>query len=107
MQLPTALNAYFSADGGTDKDALIAGFAPDAVVRDEGAQHVGHAQILAWRLATKAKYPDVVCEPVDQTAEGERVVVRCNVSGAFPNSPVILDFAFTLKDDQIAMLEIH
>ncbi len=107
MQLPPAVEAYFAADRATDPAALTNGFAPDAVVRDEGATHVGHAEILAWRIATKAKYPDVVSEPVEQTADGNRIVVRCKVSGDFPNSPVKLDFAFTLAGGQISLLEIH
>jgi len=107
MQLPTAIEAYFAADRNADTDALIASFAPDAVVRDEGATHVGHAKILAWRLDSRVRYPDLASEPVDQTADGERIIVRCKVSGDFPGSPAMLDFAFSLADDRISRLEIH
>lgn len=107
MQLPTAIETYFAAERGTDADALTRGFAPGAVVRDEGAVHVGHAEILAWRRAAKAKYPGVVSEPLERIADGTRTVIRCKVSGDFPNSPALLDFAFTLDGGQISMLEIR
>ena len=107
MQLPAAIDGYFTSDKGSDADALVASFEPDAVVRDEGAEHVGRAEILAWRLDAKAKYPGVVSVPMQQVVNGDRIVVSCQVSGNFPNSPVMLDFAFTLANDRISLLEIH
>lgn len=107
MQLPPVIETYFAAESGTDADALTRAFAPDAVVRDEGALHVGHAAILAWRQAAKAKYGDLVSQPVDCIDDGARTVVRCKVSGDFPNSPVKLDFIFTLAGSQISRLEIR
>jgi hypothetical protein len=107
MQLPAAIEAYFASDRTPDHAALTASFAPDAVVKDEGASHVGHAEILAWRLASTAKYANLVTEPVEQTVDGNRVIVRSRVSGDFPGSPAMLDFTFTLADQRISQLEIH
>ena len=107
MKLSPAIAAYFEADRTSDNDALIASFAPDAVVFDEGTKHKGHAEILSWLLASKAKYANLVSEPVEQTIDGDRVVVRSRVSGDFPNSPAMLDYTFTLTGDWITSLDIH
>ena len=107
MQLPAAIETYFTTDRGTDAASLIAGFTPAAVVQDDGAEYIGHTEILAWRLASREKYADLVTEPVEQTVNGDRVTVRCKVSGDFLGSPAMLDFAFTLGGGQISKLEIH
>ncbi|MFK4821826.1 nuclear transport factor 2 family protein [Ochrobactrum quorumnocens] len=107
MQLTCPIEAYFAADRGTDRVALTSSFAADAVVKDEGAVHTGHEEILAWRLSSTEKYADLVTEPIEQILDGDRVIVRCKVSGDFPSSPVVLDFAFTLADQKINLLDIH
>ena len=107
MQLPNAIASYFDADRGTDATAFSAPFSADAVVRDEGATHVGHSEIEAWWVAYKAKYGNLTTLPVDKTVDGDRVTVRCEVSGDFPGSPALLDFAFTLAGDKISGLESH
>lgn len=106
MQLPAVIEVYFAADRGADSNALTDGFAPDAVVTDDGANQLGHAEIRAWRLASRSKYAELVTTPIELIKDGNRVVVRCNVSGDSPNSPVVLDFAFTLTGDQISKMEI-
>ncbi|APG87472.1 hypothetical protein SF83666_b48900 (plasmid) [Sinorhizobium fredii CCBAU 83666] len=47
-----------------------------------------------------------VADPVEATRDGDKALVRANVSGQFPGSPVTLTFAFTTKNDKIARLEI-
>ena len=59
MHLPPPVAAYFAADRGTDTAALTDVFTTDAVVRDEGASHVGRADILAWRLSSRDKYGEL------------------------------------------------
>jgi len=105
MNLPSAVEAYFKADLTMDEDALKEAFAPDARVRDEGAQYQGIADIQAWWRAAKAKYHPVA-EPVEQRGQGDELMVRCRVSGQFAGSPAMLNFAFTLADGKIAALEI-
>ena len=105
MNMPAIVKAYFDAEERTDPDALAALFAADAVVRDEGARHVGPAAIRTWWMAAKARYAHVA-KPVGTTVNGDTIAVRATVSGNFPNSPATLDFTFTVTGGKVATLEI-
>lgn len=105
MQLPKAIETYFAAVRDGDADRLATAFAPDAVVRDEGAVHAGRDAITAWQRAAQANY-DAVAEPIEAAEAHGDVVVRANVSGRFQGSPIVLAFTFRLRDDAIAALEI-
>ena len=101
MKLHPSIRAYFEADSATPLDA----FAPDAVVTDEGHRHVGHAAIDAWWREVTAKY-QAVAEPLGVNTKDDRHEVRAKVTGQFSGSPITLTFAFRMKDDRIAALEI-
>src|SRR5687768_12611987 len=104
--LPDTLARYFAAQNDHDVDAVVACFAPDAAVRDEGRDIVGTAAIRAWKEETTAKYR-VTVEPLDCRVDGERTVVVARVSGTFDGSPANLTYRFGFADDgRIAALEI-
>lgn len=105
MHLPSPIQAYFDAERTHDGEALSRVFAPGAVVNDEGRSHAGHDAIEAWRRETKAKYQHVV-EPLEAGQTDDVTKVLARVTGQFPGSPAIVTFAFRLKGDQIAELEI-
>ncbi|WP_119681604.1 nuclear transport factor 2 family protein [Indioceanicola profundi] len=106
MDLPSAVNAYFKVDKGQDGDAMAQVFSTNAVVKDERSVHAGIEAIRAWWLAAKAKYHHVA-EPIEMTRIGNRVSVRAEVSGRFPNSPAMLEFVFTLGSNKVTELEIR
>jgi hypothetical protein len=54
--LPPPLAAYYEAKNRHDTDAMLAPFAEDAVVRDEGQEHRGRAAIRTWMEHTIRKY---------------------------------------------------
>jgi len=97
LDLPKPVAAYFAAE--------IDCFAEDAVVHDEGGTHRGRAAIRQWREETAGKY-NFTSEPLALERAGEKWVVRSRVTGNFPGSPVELDYAFRLADDQIVELNI-
>jgi hypothetical protein len=97
--LPAVLDRYFEAQNAHDIDALVACFAPDAVVQDEGEAIVGTAAIRAWKQQTSAKY-QVTVEPLDCRREDGETVVVARVSGTFPGSPADLTYRFGLADDE-------
>lgn len=105
MEMPEPVKAYFDAERRNDADAVAALFSTDAIVKDEGATHRGASAIRNWWGAAKEKTQHVTA-PLDLAARGEQISVCALVSGDFPNSPVTLDFAFTLQDGKIAELEI-
>src|ERR1051326_1810308 len=53
--LPDILDRYFTAQNAHDIEAMVACFAPDAVVRDEGRDIVGTQAMRAWKIEAGAK----------------------------------------------------
>ena len=106
LNLPVILDRYFAAQNAHDIDAMVACFAADAAVRDEGREHVGSEAIRAWKMETSAKYR-ITAAPIDSRKEGDRTVVMVKVSGNFPGSPANLTYRFGFSaDGQIGALEI-
>jgi ketosteroid isomerase-like protein len=105
MNLPMPIQAYFDADRNRDREALTRVFAPDAVVEDEGRTHVGRQAIAAWWKETKEKYQTVM-EPLETRVGDDATTVSVKVTGQFPGSPAVINFAFRLSGDQLASLKI-
>lgn len=104
--LPAGLVRYFAAQNAHDFDALVACFAPDATVHDEGEEIVGSAAIRAWKEKTSAKY-QVTVEPLECRMQDGLTIVVARVSGTFPGSPANLTYRFGLsEDDRISTLSI-
>lgn len=103
--LPEAIESYYAAEERTDADALARCFAPDGEVRDEGQARIGRAAIAAWMNDAKRRYRHRT-EVVGVTGGGDAYDVTVRVSGAFPNSPVILTQRFRLAGGAIRSLEI-
>ncbi|MFZ5796465.1 MAG: nuclear transport factor 2 family protein [Sphingomonas sp.] len=104
--LPPAIAAYFAAPTDADSATLGQIFTPDAHVHDENHAYDGIDAIRAWRIETQAKTP-FTARPVDITTDQAATLVRVEVSGAFPNSPVLLDHRFALAGGRIASLDIR
>ena len=103
--LPAAVAAYLAtptARIAADVDRL---FAPDAVVHDDGHDHVGADAIRTWSDRVGTAFT------VDRTVTGSRTVgpatiVTVHLRGDFPGSPVDLHHHFTLDGDRIGALTI-
>jgi|SRR5262245_14209673 len=105
--LPDILARYFQAQNAHDIEAIVACFAPDAAVRDEGRDIVGTSALRAWKTETSRKYR-VTVQPLDCRVDDGRTVVVANVAGSFKGSPLHLTYRFRLSDDgRIEALEIH
>lgn len=104
-ELPRSIADYITGSNAHDPDACAACFADDAVVIDEGCERKGSADIRAWKEEVTRKYRATV-EVIAIAKTDGRTIVTGRVSGNFPGSPVDLRYAFTLRDDKIARLEI-
>jgi uncharacterized protein (TIGR02246 family) len=104
--LHPTIAAYIEASNTHNADALIACFTPDAVVTDESKTHRGLEEIRQWAIHTATEYAFTL-EVRDIAAQGEEVVVTCQVTGTFPGSPIPLRHFFTLVGNRIAALTIH
>ena len=104
-RLPKVLAEYFAATNAHDVGAMIAAFAEDATVHDEGRDHVGVSAIRTWMEETIEKY-DYKVEPIESSRNGSSAVVLVSLRGKFPGSPITLQYAFTLSGERVARLEI-
>ena len=105
--LPEILGGYFAAQNRDDIDAMVACFAADAAVRDEGRDIVGTDAIRAWKKETSAKYR-ISAEPIECRVEDDRTIVLVKVSGTFDGSPANLTYRFGFSSDgRIGALEIR
>ena len=105
--LPNTLDRYFEAQNAHDIDAMVACFAADAAVRDEGHAIVGADAIRAWKQETSAKYW-ITVKPLESHVEDGWTVVVVNVAGTFPGSPADLTYRFRFADDgRIGTLEVR
>ena len=105
--LPDILDRYFKAQNAHDIDAVVACFAPDAVVCDEGHTHNGADAIRAWKTDTSAKYR-ITATPLQNRNEGDKTIVVVKVAGTFPGSPANLTYRFGFAaDGRIGALEVR
>jgi hypothetical protein len=103
--LPHPIAAYLAANARLNADGMLAAFATDAVVKDEGSERRGREAIKAWiqsaTIAARAVFtPDTV------EREGQIVILEGPTAGDFPGSPIRFRFRFLLQDDEISQLEI-
>lgn len=105
-ELPTAIRNYFAGKNARDFAVAASGFAPTAVVKDEGHDHIGPDAIRAWMAETAAKYDDKA-EVLGAAQSGKRTDVTARISGNFPGSPIELHFLFDLEDGLITHLHIR
>ena len=77
----------------------------DATVRDEGRTYGGLAAITEWTTETKKKYRHTVT-PLAIAERDGRTILKAELAGEFPGSPITVGFSFALRDGRIASLEI-
>jgi SnoaL-like domain len=106
IRLPEAVAFYVAAENAGDVESLSECFAPDATVRDERRTHKGLDAINAWRAETKRRYNHTVA-PLEVAERDGKTVLKARLTGTFPGSPVTLEFAFTLEEGRITLLEIE
>ena len=106
MSVRTTVVAYCEAVNDLDLDRLLSLFAPDAVVRDEQKDHIGHVAIERWIAQTsQAAQPHV--SVTSARTLGATVKLTGRVAGNFAGSPVDLDYEFHLQGGKIARLTIQ
>lgn len=105
LELPIPIAAYVAANARLDVDGMLAPFAADAVLCDNGTPFRGKAELRRLFeegvVAVKAIFtPDTIRH------EDGRVVVEGPAHGDFPGSPIRFTYRFTLEDDAIKAVEI-
>ena len=104
--LPAPVRTYLEAHASRDFAAMSGILRDDAVVVDEGVEHVGPEAIRAWlgRAASQFTYTEELRSQA-RTGDAEWTVVN-HLEGDFPGGVVDLRFVFELDGDALERLTI-
>ncbi|ONF97295.1 nuclear transport factor 2 family protein [Sphingomonas jeddahensis] len=105
IDLPKPVADFITANARLDLDGMVAPFAPDAIILDNGKRFEGRASVRA--LFEHEVVPvKAIFTPETARHEAGRVVVEGSAHGDFPGSPLRFTYDFTLENDAIIVLEI-
>jgi len=104
--LPQVVNNYIRASNAHDVEAILSCFSDTATVRDENETLHGTHAIKHWILKTIEQY-DFHFEPLKPHVDDDEISLDVKVSGAFPGSPVTLEYTFTINNKKISSLSIE
>lgn len=103
--LPRVIADHVAAHNNHDPDAMMATFAPDALLNDARREFIGRDAIRAW--ADKEIFGDNVTMQVERAFDQHGdIILHARVDGDFDKSklpdPVILTYYFSLRDGLIS-----
>jgi hypothetical protein len=96
---------YINVNNAKSKIKLIALFARDALVIDEGMHYKGIDAIKRWRKKVNAAH-DITLEMVGGSPDKEGLYADILCTGHFPGSPLIIEYHFIVKNNLITYLKI-
>ena len=105
IKLPRIINDYVDASNAHDVKFVVACFADNALVHDEGKDFRGKKIIEDWITKTIEKYK-FQFKPISVRQDDAELIVAVEVSGTFDGSPITLDYHFTIEGDKILSLAI-
>ncbi|MFI0848700.1 nuclear transport factor 2 family protein [Mesorhizobium sp. IMUNJ 23232] len=105
LELPIPIAAYVAANARLDVDGMVAPFAAEAVLRDNGTVLRGHDEMRSL-LAEAVVAAKAIFTPDTVRHEAGQLVVEGPAHGDFKGSPIRFAYRFTLEDDAIKALEI-
>jgi SnoaL-like domain len=106
VQHPVPIERYVQIANSGTVEAASECFALDATVYDEGWTYEGVAAIKNWMAATKKKYGHTIT-PLELAGRGGQSILKAQLTGNFPGSPITVNFSFVLADGKIRSLEIR
>ena len=104
--LPEVVLRFFELDAVRDIEAIVALFADDATVIDEGETRHGTAAIHTWQTGPASKYTYTTELINSETLTPDHHLVRGRLTGNFPGGTAELTFDFTIADQRITRLAI-
>lgn len=103
MKLPEIVADLIVAQNNFDSEAYANCFSETAVVLDEGKTHNGIREIEQWIKKANEEYQTVM-KPIEYSATEE--ILKAEVSGKFPGSPIVLTYHLKIKNGLIQSLKI-
>jgi uncharacterized protein (TIGR02246 family) len=104
--VPNVISRYFDVTAERDTDAIVALFANDATVVDEGTERRGRDQIRAWRNGPATAYTYTTELLRTETIDPDHYLITGRLTGNFPGSTTDLNWDFTIADTRITQLVI-
>jgi ketosteroid isomerase-like protein len=106
VTIPKVISRYFASDAERDIDAIVALFADDATVVDEGEAREGIDAIRAWQVGPASKYMYTTKVSSTESVGADRYLVTGRLTGNFPGGTADLKWDFTVAGDRITRLVI-
>jgi len=103
MNLPNIIADLAKAQNYFDSLAYANCFSETAIVVDEGKTYQGKKEIQQWIIKAHENYQPVM-NPLDYSAAEE--ILKAEVSGNFPGSPIILNYHLKIAEGLIQSLQI-
>jgi hypothetical protein len=104
--MPLPLTRYFEHDAQREIEAILALFADDATVTDEGETRQGIAEIRAWQLGPASAYTYRTELRDTEQLGSDRYLITGRLTGNFPGGTADLTWDFTVTADKISRLVI-
>ena len=104
--IPEAISRYFEFDAQRDIDSIVALFADNATVVDEGEAREGSDAIRAWQVGPASKYEYTTEVSGTESLGADRYLVTGRLTGNFPGGTGDLKWDFTIAGDRITRLVI-
>jgi ketosteroid isomerase-like protein len=105
-QIPDTISRFFELDPQRDLEEMLALYAEDATVTDEGQTMHGRDAIRAWREGSASTYTYTTELTGAETLAPDRYLVHARLNGDFPGGTVDLRWDFTIEDGLIKNLVI-
>ena len=98
---------FVEATNRHDADALLAVFAPQATVIDDGSTYTGSDEIRQW-IREHQIAPRITLDPIayDEVGGG-RVQLTASADGDFPGGPLPFVFHFTVGAGRVTALDVR
>lgn len=104
MNLPKVIDDLIIAQNKFDSTAYANCFSESAVVFDEGKMHTGRKEIEHWIADANERYKAIM-KPVGFEKNEKENLLKAEVSGTFPGSPILMTFHFEISDELIQSLK--
>jgi hypothetical protein len=105
MELPKVLIDLVAAQASYNSVAYAKCFTETAVVYDEGKMHNGRKEIEKWISDANKNYKSIM-KPISFEKNEDQSILKAEVSGNFPGSPIVLSYRLNIIGNQIQFLKI-
>ncbi|NML20114.1 nuclear transport factor 2 family protein [Pseudoflavitalea sp. G-6-1-2] len=105
MNLSKVISNLVKAQNDFDSKAYADCFSETAVVFDEGKTHTGRKEIEHWIDDANKRYKAIM-NPVGFEEKENESLLKAEVSGDFPGSPIVMTYHLQIADELIKSLRI-